>query len=106
VEAGVLVSPSTRALAGRIGGFTRAALYDSREATAPARAKFLERFVDEVDPDRTLPKAERARRALAARRAHFAKLAFRSAQVRAKKAATSTKVTAQEVPSASSNTTS
>jgi hypothetical protein len=42
----------------------------------------LERFEDQVDPERTLPVAERERRAIAARRAHFARLAYASAKAR------------------------
>ena len=54
--------------------------------TANARAAFLARFVDEVDPNRELPEAERERRATAARKAHFARLAFASAEARRKRA--------------------
>ncbi len=50
--------------------------------TVPARAAFFQRFVDEVDPDRVLPEAERQRRAEAARRAHFQRLALRSSRIR------------------------
>jgi hypothetical protein len=41
-------------------------------------------FETEVDPDGVLPKAERDRRAAAARRAYFTKLAIASAQARRK----------------------
>lgn len=74
------------ALRGRIGGLTTAARHDSRELTQPARAKFLERFEREVDPERMLPEAERLRRAECARRAYFAKLAYQSARARGAKA--------------------
>lgn len=80
-------NPSERALAGRIGGYRRAAMYDSREMTAAARRGFDARFEREVDPDNVLPPAERARRAEAARKAYFAALAHRSATVRKKRAA-------------------
>jgi hypothetical protein len=40
------------------------------------------RFLDEVDPDRVLPEAERLRRAEHARSAYFSKLALKSAQAR------------------------
>lgn len=70
------------ALLGRIGGFARSARYDNRQVTSAAREEFLERFVHQVDPQALLPKHERARRAQAARRAYFARLAFRSAEVR------------------------
>jgi hypothetical protein len=55
--------------------------------TQPARDKFDERFLDEVDPDRVLPEPERLRRAGHARKAYFARLAFLSSRARAKKAA-------------------
>jgi hypothetical protein len=72
-------------LRGRIGGHTTHSRHDSREVTAPARSAFLLRFEREVDPDRTLPEAERQRRAHAARRAHFVRLARLSAISRANK---------------------
>lgn len=97
---------STFALRGRIGAYRLHATHDPRETTANARAAFLSRFEDEVDPDRELPIAERERRAQAARKAHFSLLAYRSAIVRgAKKAATPAKVTAQEVERASAHPT-
>lgn len=71
-----------RSLAGRIGGYRKAALYDARQATLPAREAFARRFLDQVDPERTLPEPERLRRAEAARRAHFARLALLSAMAR------------------------
>jgi hypothetical protein len=42
----------------------------------------LRRFEDQVDPKRNLPADERERRAIAARRAYFARLAFNSAKAR------------------------
>ena len=56
---------------------------DPSAATAPARSAFLRRFEDEVDPDRTLDPAERARRAEHARKAYFKRLALKSARARA-----------------------
>ena len=52
--------------------------------TAAARASFLGRFEQQVDPDGQLPDDERIRRALYARQAYFARLALRSAQSRRK----------------------
>lgn len=74
-------------------GFTRttarAAAYqswagtdDRAQRTAPARAAFLSRFEKQVDPDGGLPEPERLRRAEAARRAYFLRLAEKSARVR------------------------
>jgi hypothetical protein len=45
------------------------------------------RFLDEVDPQRLLPEAERLRRATSARKAYFTALAYRSARARQKRAA-------------------
>ncbi len=50
--------------------------------TTAARAAMERRFEDEVDPDRTLPEAERARRAALARRRYYVDLAYRSARAR------------------------
>jgi hypothetical protein len=74
-----------RSTAGRIGAHALHSRYDSRELTASARAKFLDRFEREVDPDGLLTPKERARRAEHARRAHFIRLAELSAQARAKR---------------------
>jgi hypothetical protein len=78
---------STRSLAARVGAHALHSKYDSREITAPARAKFLRRFEDEVDAARVLPEPERLRRAGHARRAYFARLALRSAKARRRKVA-------------------
>ncbi len=77
---------STAALRGRIGAYALHATHDPRETTAKARLTFLEGFYEGIPAD--LPEPERERRALAARRAYFARLAYRSAVSRsAKKAA-------------------
>lgn len=78
--------PREMALRGRIGAYALHARRDPRETTMPARAAFLNKFEDQVDPDRVLPEAERLRRAESARKAHFARLALASARARAKKA--------------------
>ena len=80
------LSPSERTLRARIAAYSKHAKHDPRESTAPARAAALARFEDEVDPNRELPEAERARRAEAARKAYFTRLAFKSAQARRKRA--------------------
>lgn len=76
------VDPGEMALRGRIGAFRLHAARDPRISTSRARAAFLARFEAEVDPDGVLNPRERQRRALAARRAYFARLALRSAQAR------------------------
>jgi hypothetical protein len=50
--------------------------------TAPARKAMLDKFERQVDPDATLLPAERAIRAEHARKAHFKRLALKSAQAR------------------------
>jgi hypothetical protein len=70
------MATSLAAQRARIGGLALAASHDPKIYTAAARARFLDRFIDEVDPDRCLPEAERVRRAAAARRLYFARLAL------------------------------
>lgn len=70
------------ALRGRIGGLTTAARHDPKVTTAKARQTFLSQFERQVDPDGVLPPEERQRRAEAAKRAHMARLALKSAQAR------------------------
>lgn len=55
---------------------------DPSARTANGRQAFLERFEREVDPEGTLPPAERARRAAALRKAYFLDLAQKSAEAR------------------------
>jgi hypothetical protein len=50
-----------------------------------ARQAFARRFEREVDPDGELPSAERLRRAVAAKRAYFQRMALRSAKARRRK---------------------
>jgi hypothetical protein len=75
---------AARALRGRIGAHAQHA--QGKTNTEPARAAFMARFEDEVDPDRVLSPEERARRAEHARKAYFARLALASARARRAKA--------------------
>ena len=79
-------SASERVLTGRIGAYVLHSKYDSRELTKAAHAAFEGKFEREVDPDGVLPLEERLRRADMARKAHFARLALKSAQARRKRA--------------------
>lgn len=79
------MTPAERKLRARIGGLSLAAQRDPKEYTANARAAFLSRFDDEVDPERALLPEERARRAKAAKAAYFARLRLKSAKTRARK---------------------
>ena len=66
----------------RMAAYMLHARYDPRETTKAARRAFNQRFLDQVDPDGRLPDAERRRRAEAARRAYFTRLAYLSARKR------------------------
>lgn len=81
------LTSAQRSLRARIGGHALHASVDSTAHTAPARAAFLAKFEDEVDPERILPEPERLRRAAHARKAHMARLAMASARARRKEAA-------------------
>jgi len=75
-----------RVLTGRLGAYVLHSRYDSRELIRPAREAFWSKFERDVDPDGVLDPAERARRAEMARKAHFTRLALKSAQARRRKA--------------------
>lgn len=74
--------PSDRVQRARLAAHVLHSRYDSRELTRHARAKFAQRFYDEVDPDRVLSESERERRASHARKAYFLQLAILSAKAR------------------------
>jgi hypothetical protein len=80
------LSPAERSLRGRMGAYVVHARYDPRHTTAPARAAFLRRFIDEVDPGRVLRESERLRRAAAARKAYFTRLAYLASRRRRQRA--------------------
>jgi hypothetical protein len=72
----------------RLAGHSKwAKTADRTAATAIARQAFLDGFEEQVDPDGVLDPADRARRADSARKAHFTRLALRSAQARRQRAA-------------------
>ena len=75
-------NPAEMAMRGRIGAFVTHSRHDPKETTKAARTAFLARFEDEVDPEHLLPEDERLRRAEAARKAHFSRLAYLSAKAR------------------------
>ncbi|MFN0071385.1 MAG: hypothetical protein ACKVVP_07855 [Chloroflexota bacterium] len=76
------LNPREASLRGRIGAYALHATHDPRETTRAAREQFLSKFEREVDPDGVLPEPERLRRAEAAKKAHFARLALASARKR------------------------
>lgn len=70
---------------GSIGAHESWARTEDRTArTANGRRAFMERFENEVDPDRKLTPGERARRAEHAKKAYFQRLALKSAQSRSR----------------------
>jgi hypothetical protein len=82
------LSPEQRRLRAQTAAYMRWSKEDPREGTKPARAAYMRRFVDQVDPDRTLPELERERRAQAALKGHMARMALASSRARRKAAAT------------------
>lgn len=76
-----------RRLAATVAANTRWSREDPAEQGRRMRAGFERKFLDEVDPERTLPEHERHRRAEAARRAFYARLALASAKARRDRAA-------------------
>lgn len=67
----------------RLGGLARAASHSSVDLARKGQAGLDARFLREVDPNGVLSEVERARRADAAKRAHFTRLALASAKARA-----------------------
>jgi hypothetical protein len=79
----VTTPQSERVLRARLAAHSKwATTPDRSEATAAARQAFNDRFAREVDPDGVLDPIERAVRAESARKAHYTRLALRSAQSR------------------------
>lgn len=70
------LTATQRSQRARIAALSRHSRTDGAEATQAARSAFLERFERQVDPDGALAPQERARRAEAAKRAHFQSMAF------------------------------
>jgi len=80
-----VLTPAERSLRARLGAYAQQAKYDTKQTTQAARDAFMGRFEREVDPDGVLPEAERARRAEAAKRVYFTRLAWKSAKARSQK---------------------
>jgi hypothetical protein len=77
------LTPAQRKLRAQIAANTRWSQEDPAPTAARGQAGLQARFEREVDPGGTLPPAERGRRAEAAKRAHFQRLALASAKARA-----------------------
>lgn len=82
------ISPAERRSYGQIGAHESWARTEDRAArTLPGRQAAWYRFERLVDPEGVLPLAERAKRAEHARKAHFKRMAMKSAQVRRRRKA-------------------
>ncbi|WP_285752022.1 hypothetical protein [Lentzea sp. NBRC 105346] len=81
------MTPAQRILRAQIAAHTSWANTSNRAArTAAARKAADDRFERQVDPDGVLPPEERAQRAKAARKAHFLRMAAKSAAARRRRA--------------------
>lgn len=78
------LTPAERVLRARLAAHSLHAKVDSQKHTEPARLAFMNRFENQVDPERALSEAERRRRADQARKAYFTQLALKSVQARRK----------------------
>lgn len=77
------LTPAQRSLRASIAAHTSWANTDDRRArTANATKANMDRFERLVDPEGRLTPEERAKRAENARKAHFQRMAFKSAKVR------------------------
>lgn len=78
-------TPTERRLIAKQAGYQSWANTKDRTArTAPAREAQLARFSKLVDPDETMPPAARAKAADAAMKAHYTRMALKSAIARRK----------------------
>jgi hypothetical protein len=88
VAASTTLTPAERTLRAQIAAHTSwANTIDRSERTAAARRAATDCFEREVDPDGTLPPEVRATMAENARKAHYERMAMKSAQVRKARAA-------------------
>ena len=83
-----MLSPSERRMRARIGAHQLHSRYSGTEITSAARetaqTNLNARLLQEIDPDHSLTERERARRLEHGRKAHFARLALKSAMARRK----------------------
>ncbi|SRX81555.1 hypothetical protein MPP7335_03307 [Mycolicibacterium parafortuitum] len=87
------LSPTERSIRSQIAAHESWAQTENRAArTANARRALLDKFEKQVDPDGTLPPAERAKRAEHARKAYFKRLALKSAQARRRRSAVAERI--------------
>lgn len=80
------MTPEQRVMRARLAAHTRWSREDPAEQARKMRAGVMAKFLAEVDPDGSLPPAERERRALHAQAAHMGRLALRSSRSRGRAA--------------------
>ena len=76
----------SHALRGRLGAHVAHSRNDPQDMTKAARQAFMSTFERQADPDCTLTDDERIRRATHLRKAHFTRMAMKSAETRANRA--------------------
>jgi hypothetical protein len=79
--------PKSKSLPHQTSANSRWSREDPTEQGRILRAGLERRFLDEVDPNRELPEAERLRRAESARKAFYQRLALASAKARRERSA-------------------
>lgn len=72
----------SHALRGRLGAHVAHSRNDPQDMTKAARLAFMSTFERQADPDCTLTDDERIRRATHLRKAHFTRMAMKSAETR------------------------
>lgn len=83
MAASTSLTPSQRRQRAQIAAHTSWANTEDRTARSQAgRDAMYRKFEDQVDPERKLAPAERAKRVESARKAHYTRLAFISAKAR------------------------
>jgi hypothetical protein len=82
-----MLSPAERSMRARVAAYALHAQRDSRELTAKARSAAWQKYLDEVDPDGSLPEPERIRRAESLRKSRLLAASLKAAVARRRKAA-------------------
>jgi hypothetical protein len=89
LAASIPLTPEQRKMRAKLAAYTRwASTGDPNAVLAANREKSpasLNYFINQVDPDGTLPEKERHRRAEAARSAYFTRLSFAASKARSRK---------------------
>jgi hypothetical protein len=76
------LTPEQRSLRAQIAANARWSREDGTHQGEILRRGFLKKFIDEVDPDRSLPENERIRRAENALKAHMLRLSLAASKKR------------------------